>query len=175
MPDLETVLSWRGKTVVDRDGEKVGTLGDLFLDRETDLPAYAGINTGLFKRRESIIPLDGAREVDNDLQVPFTHAAIKDAPNVDPDVELTEDEEDALQEHYGAPSKVMPQRDAGEMVRSEEEVDIRVEPAKPKERIRLKKHTVVEHVETTVPVRREEIRLEHDPPQGGRIVREEDA
>jgi sporulation protein YlmC with PRC-barrel domain len=175
MPDLETVLNWRGKTVVDRDGEKVGTLGDLYLDRETDQPAYAGINTGLFKRRESVIPLDGAREVDDDLQVPFTLAAIKDAPNVDPEVELSEDEEDALQAHYGAPSKVMPQRDAGEMIRSEEEVDFRVEPAKPKERIRLKKHTVVEHVEKTVPVRREEVRLEHDPPPSGRIVSEEEA
>ena len=175
MPDLETVLSWRGKTVVDRDGEKVGTLGDLYLDRETDLPAYAGINTGLFKRRESIIPLEGAREVDGDLQVPYALDAIKDAPNVDPEVELTEDEEERLHQHYGAPSQVMPQPGAAEVIRSEEEADIRVEPARPKERVRLKKHTVVEHVETTVPVRREEVRLEHEPPPSGRIVSVDDA
>jgi len=175
MPDLETVLSWRGKTVVDRDGEKVGTLGDLYLDRETDQPAYAGINTGLFKRRESIIPLEGAREVDGDLQVPYALDAIKDAPNVDPEVELSEDEEERLQQHYGAPSQVMPQPGAAEVIRSEEEADIRVEPARPKERVRLKKHTVVEHVETTVPVRREEVRLEHEPPPSGRIVSVDDA
>ena len=32
MPDLDTVLAWRGKTVLDRDGEKAGTLGALYLD-----------------------------------------------------------------------------------------------------------------------------------------------
>jgi hypothetical protein len=46
MPDLDTVLAWRGKTVIDRDGEKAGTLGALYLDEE-DRPAYAGVQTGL--------------------------------------------------------------------------------------------------------------------------------
>ena len=60
------------------------------------------------------------------------------------------------------------------MVRSEEEVSFGVAPAQPRERVRLRKHVVVEHVEKTVPVRREEIRLEHDPPPSGRIVDVED-
>ena len=60
MPDLDTVLAWRGKTVVDRDGEKAGTLGALYLD-DDDRPAYAGVQTGLFRRRESLVPLDSAR------------------------------------------------------------------------------------------------------------------
>jgi hypothetical protein len=37
-----------------RDGDEVGTLGEVCLDDATDRPAYAGINTGLFKRRESV-------------------------------------------------------------------------------------------------------------------------
>ena len=32
----------------------------------------------------------------------------------------------------------------------------------------------LDHVEKTVPVRREEVRVEHDPPPEGRIVREEE-
>ena len=68
----------------------------------------------------------------------------------------------------------MAQRDAAEVVRSEEEAEIRVAPAKPKERVRLKKHVVIEHVEKTVPVRREEVRVEHDPPPSGKIVSVED-
>jgi hypothetical protein len=174
MPDLDTVLGWRGKTVLDRDGEKVGTLGDLYLDRETDVPAYAGVRTGLFKRRESIVPLEGAREVDGDVQLPFAAERIHEAPNVDPDVALSEDEEDRLHEHYGSPTKIMPDTEAKEMVRSEEEVSFGVKPAAPTERVRLKKHVVVENVEKTVPVRREEIRVEHDPPESGRVVRVDD-
>ena len=59
------------------------------------------------------------------------------------------------------------------MVRSEEEVRLRTE-ARPRERVRLKKVVVTDHVERTVPVRREEVRLEHEPPPEGRVVDVED-
>jgi hypothetical protein len=173
MLDIDTALAWRGRTVRDRDAEKVGTLGDLYLDGETDRPAYAGVKTGLFKTHESIVPLEGAYEgEDGDIHVPYALEAIKAAPNVDPGVSLSEDEEDRLREHYGEPTQMRPE--AHEMVRSEEEVEFKVAPAAPKERVRLKKHVVTEHVEKTVPVLREEVRLEHDPPEGGRVVRVED-
>jgi hypothetical protein len=176
MPDLDTVLSWRGKTIVDRDGEKAGSLGALYLG-DDDLPAYAGVQTGLFRKRESMVPLDGARELGNDIQVPYTLEQIRSAPNVDADVNLTDAEQDQLAEHYGEPTRIL-SGDTGpeaEMVRSEEEVEFSVAPAKPRERVRLRKHTVVEHVEKTVPVRREEIRLEHEPPPSGKVVDVEDA
>ncbi len=176
MPDLETVLAWRGKTVVDRDGEKAGTLGALYLD-DADRPAYGGVQTGLFRRRESLVPLDGARVLDDDVQVPYSLEQISSAPNVDVDVTLTDEEEQQLADHYGEPTRILAGDDGpeAEMVRSEEEVDISVAPAKPRERVRLRKHTVVDQVETTVPVRREEIRLEHEPPPDGKIVDVEDA
>jgi sporulation protein YlmC with PRC-barrel domain len=172
MLDIDSVLAWRGKTVRDRDGEKVGTLGDVYLEGETDRPAYAGIKTGLFRRNESIVPLEGAHEQDGDVVVPYAGERIQAAPNVDPDVALTDEQEDALREHYGEPTQM--RRETVEMTRSEEEVDFKVAPAQPKERVRLRKHTVVENVEKTVPVRREEIRLEHDPPKSGKVVRVED-
>src|SRR3954447_21990973 len=175
MLDIDTALGWRGKTVRDRDGEKVGTLGDVYLDDETDRPAYAGVRTGLFRRNESIVPLAEAREVDGDVVVPYAGEQIREAPNVDPDVALTDEEEDRLLGHYGEATQIMPDREASpEVVRSEEEVSFGVAPARPKERVRLRKHTVVEHVQKTVPVRREEVRVEHDPPPSGQVVRVED-
>jgi hypothetical protein len=172
MLDIDTVLGWRGKTVRDRDGEKVGTLGALYLD-DSDAPAYAGVHTGLFRRSESIVPLADAREVDGDVQVPYALEQIKQAPSVDPDVTLDDDEAARLHEHYGAASQIVAPGDEpeAEMIRSEEQVEFGVAPAAPRERVRLKKYTVTEQVEKTVPVRREEIRVEHDPPpEGGRIV-----
>ena len=176
MPDLDTVLAWPGKTVVDRDGETAGTLGALYLD-EDDRPAYAGVHTGLFRRRESMVPLAGARELGDDIQVPYALEQIRSAPNVDVDVTLTEEEQDRLAEHYGEASQIVAGDDGpeAEMVRSEEEVSFGVSPPTPRERVRLRKHVVVEHVEKTVPVRREEIRLEHEPPPSGKIVDVEDA
>jgi hypothetical protein len=173
MLDIDTALSWRGRTVRDRDGEKVGVFGDLYLEGENDRPAYAGVKTGLFRSHESIVPLEGAYESeDGDVFVRYPLEAIKAAPNVAPDVALTEDEQDRLHEHYGEPTRMRPE--SAELTRSEEEVDVHVAPSQPKERVRLRKYTVTEQVEKTVPVRREEIRVAHDPPESGHVVRVED-
>ena len=59
------------------------------------------------------------------------------------------------------------------MIRSEEEVSVR-KVAKPAERVRLKKVIVEDEVTQTVPVRKEKIRLETDPPPEGRIESVED-
>jgi sporulation protein YlmC with PRC-barrel domain len=171
--DIDTALAWRGKTVRDRHGEKIGRLGDVYLDRETELPAYAAVNTGLFGTKETYLRLDDAELVDDDVQVPYDRQVVLDAPRIDPEVALNAHEEALLDEHYGAPNPTASAE--GEMVRSEEEVQVRTEPVKRRERVRLRKHIVTDHVEKKVPVRREEIRVEHDPPREGRIVDVQDA
>jgi hypothetical protein len=60
------------------------------------------------------------------------------------------------------------------MTRSEEEVAFHKKPVKRAERVRLKKVLVEDEVTQTVPVRREEIRLETDPPPEGRVESVED-
>jgi sporulation protein YlmC with PRC-barrel domain len=193
--DIDTVLGWRGRTVLDRDGQEIGKLGDIYLDGETERPAFAGVRTGLFGRNESIVPLADAAEVEDGVQVPYEKAAVEDAPRLDPDDEaLAPEEEDALYRHYGTPGAGeqaagpaaasgaetpeagapgdAPREDAsGEgagrddaMTRSEEEVRFGRTEMKPRERVRLRKVLVTDHVERTVPRRREEIRLETDPP-----------
>jgi hypothetical protein len=167
-PHVDTVLAWRGRTVRDADGEKVGTFGDVLLDSETDLPAWGGVRTGLFGRRESYVPLEGATEVDDEVRIPYTAAQVKDAPNVDPDVTLSAEDEQRMFEHYGQGSGPV-------MVRSEEEISVQPGERRPVERVRLRKVAVTDHVEKTVPVRREVVQLEHDPPPEGQIESVEDA
>ena len=60
------------------------------------------------------------------------------------------------------------------MIRSEEEVLAGTTAPRPTERVRLRKVRVTENVTRTVPVRREEVRLEHEPPPEGRIESVED-
>lgn len=171
---VDTVLGWRGRTVRDRQGEKLGKLGDLYLDAD-DRPAYAGVSTGLFGTRESIMPLAGVREEDGDLHVPFDGELVRDAPNIDPEAVLSPEEEDALARHYGGQTT----RDDGgtedgTMIRSEETATIEQGPMQPTERVRLRKVMVTENVEKTVPLRREVIQLETDPPPAGIIESTED-
>ncbi|WP_051223524.1 PRC-barrel domain-containing protein [Conexibacter woesei] len=181
--DLTTLLDWRGRTVLDRKGETIGKLGDLYLDEATDQAAYAGVRTGLFGRYESIVPLARVTERDGDLVVPYDSELVRDAPNIDPDASLDDAEQERLARHYGT-ARAAPPEDAGddgdgddgaEMVRSEEEVVTGTTEMRPAERVRLRKVLVTDHVRKTVPVRREEIRLETDPPPEGTIERVDDA
>jgi stress response protein YsnF len=98
--DIETALDWRGRTVVDRDGDKIGTFDELYLD-ESDRPAWGAVTTGLFGMRQTFVPLSEARPDGDVLQVPFGKDMVKDAPNVDPDTQLSPEEEDVLYRHYG--------------------------------------------------------------------------
>src|SRR4051812_44416096 len=98
--DIETALEWRGRTVVDRDGDKIGKFDELYLD-DADRPAWAAVTTGLFGMRQTFVPLSEARADGDVLQVPFDKDTVKDAPSVDPDAQLSPEEEDLLHRHYG--------------------------------------------------------------------------
>jgi hypothetical protein len=189
--DLDTLLGWRGRTVRDRNDEKIGKIGDLYLDEETDRPAYAGVRTGLLGRRESILPLEGLVDRDGELIAPYDAELIHDAPAIDPDEALDDAEQTRLARHYDAPPASRTGQDASptsssatdaepdgsagaEMIRSEEEVVTGTTGMKPAERVRIRKVLVTEHVTKKVPVRREEIRLETDPPPEGEIEDVED-
>lgn len=174
--DLTTLLDWRGRTVLDRKGETIGRLGDLYLDEATDQAAYAGVRTGLFGRHESIVPLARMTERDDgDLVVPYDSELVRDAPKIDPDASLDDAEQERLARHYGTGADAPRDADDGaEMIRSEEEVVTGTTEMKPAERVRIRKVLVTDHVKRKVPVRHEEIRLETDPPPGGHVARVED-
>ena len=157
--DIDTALEWRGRTVVDRDGEKIGTLKDVYLD-ERDRPHWGSVASGLFGRREALVPRTAVDAGDDELRLPFARDHVEAAPSVEPDVQLSPEDEERLAGHY---ELTEPEDDA--MVRSEEEVSVRKE-SRPRERVRLKKYVVTDYVKKKVPVQREEIRVEHDPPEG---------
>ena len=174
LPDIDTAMSWRGRTVRDQDGNGLGTLSELYLDGE-QRPAWAGVKRGLHRGHTTLIPLADAVADGDDLRVPYDRERFDAAPDVDPDVELTEEQERLLHEHYGRDWELSSGEETGTaMTRSEEEVEFTTRPVQRAERVRLKKVLVDDEVTRTVPVRREEIRLETDPPPEGRIESVED-
>ncbi len=60
MKTVEDVQTWRGMKMVDADGDKIGTIEDIFLDRQTGEPAWAAVKTGLFGRKETLVPIHDA-------------------------------------------------------------------------------------------------------------------
>lgn len=162
--------------------EKVGRIGQIFLDDQTGQPEWATVNTGFFGTNESFVPLEGAQRVSSGVTVPFTKDQIKDAPNVDPtDGHLEESQEAELYRHYnltysgtqtesdyaaGAPAAdtTVGRHAEGQesLVRSEEELNVdkeRVQTGKA----RLRKYVVTDQETVTVPVQKERVRLETEP------------
>ena len=94
-----------GATAYGDDGEKIGKVGQLFLDDQTGQPEFVTDNTGLFGTSESFVPVADATYNGDRLVVPFSKDKVKDAPNVDLDGRhLDESEEQRLYEYYGLSS-----------------------------------------------------------------------
>jgi uncharacterized protein (TIGR02271 family) len=88
-------------TVYDTDGEKVGSVGRVYVDDNTGRPDWITVKTGLFGMKESFVPLAGARRVGSDLHISHPKERVKDAPRVDADAHLSVAEEEELYKHYG--------------------------------------------------------------------------
>jgi uncharacterized protein (TIGR02271 family) len=91
-----------GNTAYDSNGDKIGKVGQLFLDDETGQPEFITVNTGLFGTSESFIPVQRVTMNGDHVVVPFSKDKVKDAPNVDLDGDhLDEADERRLYEYYG--------------------------------------------------------------------------
>ena len=90
-----------GSTAYDRDGDKVGTVGHVYYDDETDQPKWLTVNTGLFGTSENFVPIQGAELTEGgSINVAYDKATIKDAPNISDDSHLSREEEERLYRHY---------------------------------------------------------------------------
>jgi uncharacterized protein (TIGR02271 family) len=206
----EHVLSWRGRDMVDNDGDKIGKIEEIYLDAETNEPEWAVVTTGLFGSKQSFVPIGDATSSGDGIRVPFEKATVKDAPKVDPDGRLSQEEERELYRHYGReysdfsgpggsgisgrtdPDTDIDTRTTGETGTPERDLDFDTEERggpghdlsgantdnamtlseeelrvgkteREAGRVRLKKYVVEDEVSETVPVRREEVRVEREP------------
>ena len=46
MEYVRNLAEWRGKSLVDRDGDKIGKLEDVYVDVETDEPMFGTVKEG---------------------------------------------------------------------------------------------------------------------------------
>lgn len=87
--------------VLDQNGEKVGEVGQVYLDDTTGRPTWVTVKTGLFGLKETFVPLDGTEAATDEIRVPYTKDFIKGAPGVDPDGHIDEAQENELYAYYG--------------------------------------------------------------------------
>jgi uncharacterized protein (TIGR02271 family) len=172
-----------GSNAYSTGGDKIGSVGQVYLDDQTGQPAWVTVNTGLFGTNESFIPLSDATFSGDRLTVPYDKDKVKGAPNVASDGHLSPEEEGELYAYYGVASSgteyttttTTGDRDAGDvgydtsgpttddaMTLSEERLEVGTQ-RREAGRARLRKYVVTENVQQTVPVTREEAVLEREP------------
>jgi PRC-barrel domain len=99
---IDEVLDWRGRAVVDRNGQKIGTFEEIYLDEGTDEPAWAAVKAGTFGlRRSRVVPIDAAQPEGDSIRVPFTKQQVKTAPTIDSEGWVSERDQAAILRHYG--------------------------------------------------------------------------
>jgi uncharacterized protein (TIGR02271 family) len=194
MPDIDTVQNWQGRTMIDPAGDKLGKIDAIYLDDETGQPEWALVTSGLFSTKATFVPLAQAQPTGDAIQVPHEKAQVTDAPSMEADGQLSQDEEAQLYRHYGldySEHRSDSGLPAGErdrdgdgiyddvqdtavgrdtsgpttddaMTRSEEELRVGTQ-AREAGRARLRKYVTTEQVTQTVPVQREELRVEREP------------
>lgn len=154
--------------VVGAGGDKIGKLAELYLGDDTDEPSWMTVKTGLFGTSETFVPLHEATVRGEDtIEVPYPKEFIKDAPRTEVDAHLSVDEEHGLFRYYEVdyPGSSDSDSDEASVVRSEEDVHVGTE-RREAGKVRLRKYVVTEHVTKTVPVQREEVRVEREPIAG---------
>ncbi len=174
----DNIAAWRGHDLVDGTGAKIGSISDIYADEDTGQPEWIAVSTGLFGTKVSFVPLAGATPQGNEMVSRWTRDQVKDAPRAEADGRLSQEEEAALYQHYGMAygesrsGSGLPEGTVGHdtsgpttdsaMTRSEEE--LRVGTTRQEAgRVRLRKWVETEHVSTSVPVTREEIRVGREP------------
>jgi hypothetical protein len=101
MIDQGSVQSLLGSTVRDGAGDKIGKVGQVYLDDTTGQPEWVTVRTGLFGTRESFVPLAAARVEGDELVVDVPKDRVTAAPKIDEDGHLSEEQETELYSYYG--------------------------------------------------------------------------
>ena len=100
MTTTEELQNMEGRTAVDKDGAKLGKIGQVYVDDQTGQPLWVTISTGLFGTKESFAPLHGARPDGDDLRLAVSKALVKDAPGIESDRRIEGDDHAALYAYY---------------------------------------------------------------------------
>jgi hypothetical protein len=101
LPTIEQARSWRGLMLVAAGDEPVGRIDAVYVDRNTKQPEWALVHTGLFGSARTFVPLADAAKLGDTVRVPHDPAQVRQAPRLEPDVDLSESDEARLYAHYG--------------------------------------------------------------------------
>jgi uncharacterized protein (TIGR02271 family) len=94
--------------VTTSDGEKIGSVDNVWVDDATDETEFIGIKTGWLFGKTHVVPTADAQIGENQITVPYSKDQIENAPSFDSDAEISPDEEDQIYSYYGLDRSTAP-------------------------------------------------------------------
>ena len=173
----DQLVERQGTPVYSSEGEKIGSVEEIFVDEETNQPEWIGIGTGFFGTKRVLVPATGAEMGGDGFSVPYTKDHVKETPDIDSD-EISQETEAKLYAHYGLgyserrsdtglPEGAPAERSGtatgeADIVRSEEELRVGKRQTESG-RARVRKWVETEPVQAEVELRRETARVTREP------------
>jgi hypothetical protein len=111
--EIEQIEEWAGQNVVDRDGEKVGKLEDVYFAAGSREVVFGCVKAGMLGRRHFLVPFADASVARDHIRVAYTQDQIKDGPQTDPGATLESGMEQELIRHYELDLTALPAGTAG--------------------------------------------------------------
>jgi len=178
-----------GQAAYDSTGQKIGEIQRVFYDQATNEPAWLTVRGGGPGSREQFVPVAGSQLTSSGLALAVRKDIIEGSPAIAAGEELGANDASALDRYYRAmlsgpapaPAQPAEPMGAGREQRRPEPGRTTAERAEPAEltsyeeqlrvgteavesgTVRLRKSVVTEQVETSVPLRHEEVTIERVP------------
>ncbi len=187
---LDRLQEMRGMPVYSSDGQKIGSVEEVFTDVDTREPEWVGVGTGFFGTKRVLVPLAGAEARGDGVYVGYTKDQVKGSPDIDSD-EISQQTERDLYAYYGmgyserrsstglpegAGRGTATEQQEASVTRAEEELKVGTRPVEAG-RVRLRKWVETEPVEADVQLRRERATVQRQPidqPASGAELSEEE-
>lgn len=101
-PSLNEALGWIGLRVDDIYGVAIGRLEDVWIDPGTGEPRWLLVKEGRFGGRSTLVPFSDATAGEGSVWIPYERDVVREAPQIEPGVPLTQQVEATLRNHYAA-------------------------------------------------------------------------
>lgn len=141
MNDVTHAQDLIGTDIYDRDGARIGRVGNVYVDDESYRPEWVTVRTGPLGVRESFVPLTGARIEEERVAVNVAKDKVKSAPKIDADRgHLSDEDGKQLYDHYGLGRVEVPGPRQSPAESNPDEPTSRTTTARPAEAITVSEH-----------------------------------
>ncbi|HTX33202.1 MAG TPA: PRC-barrel domain-containing protein [Solirubrobacteraceae bacterium] len=99
---IEDVSTLSGETINDQDGRKIGQVKEIYGVGDDEAPMWVTIEsaTGLGRKRQVFVPLARIKNQADEFRVPYSFDHVHDSPEVEPQDEISEEDDRALRVYY---------------------------------------------------------------------------